>query len=366
MFELETFKSFGSVQAKPPTLTVGTAVYEGWTALRVTASIERAAGAFTLEVTERGGLTGFGRELRQGQRAVVSLAGQVVITGWIDAISRDLQAGAHTVQASGRDATADLVDCAAKVEEYKGQTLLAIALDQVAAFGPPTIPVALTEGMDAGAPFARVRVEPGQSVFEFLERLARHRGCLLMPDGRGGLLIGRAGRIQAAADIVQGQNLLGIRVTDDGRERFSEYEVRGQAAGSDRRHGAAAAHLKGLASDPEVARTRRKIIQAEDGEVDLDTRALWEQRVAYGRSLSARARVQGWEAKTGRLWQPGELVQVQAPAVEVDDLLLIVDCTYTLDGQGTVTEIGLTRPAAYDPAPATREKPDAVDAGWWK
>lgn len=344
-----------------PRLTAGGQIYQGWTGLRIVTSLEHAASQFSLEVTERGGPAGgIFAALSAGQHCVVSLGTAVVITGWIDAVTRSVGPDAHSVTLTGRDATADLVDCAAEVQTYQDQTILAIAQDQLSHFTGPTgaaMPVSMSAGTDPGATFGKVAVEPGETVFELLDRLARARGLLLMPDQSGGLLIGRPGGDAAPAALIEGRNLTGLRGTDDWRDRYSDYIVRDQSAGSDAWHGSAAAAMQATAQDPEVAAVRHRpcVIRGESGETDLQPRADWAARVARARGRSLGLGVQGW-AVGGRLWRAGQTAHVEAPSLGVSGGSWIIrGCTYSLDGQGTRTDLDLVPPGAFDPGPPTAE-----------
>ena len=75
--------------------------------------------------------------------------------------------GAHTIAVRGRDATGDLVDCSAasKPGEWKDARLEEIASALCEPFG-----IRVTREVDTGAPFARFRIEEGESVFEAIER----------------------------------------------------------------------------------------------------------------------------------------------------------------------------------------------------
>lgn len=340
----------------PIELLVDDTAYAGWTALRATTSIEHAAGAFELEVTGRWGAGELPfNVLKPGVECTLKLAGQTVITGWIDALTREIDDRDCRVSLSGRDKTADLVDCSARVPSaYTDRTLDQIAEDQCRDYG-----ITVTTTGAVGKPFKRVVVEPGESVFELLERLARQRGVLLLPDGAGGLIIGQVGTEQAPAPLVLGGNLLSLRYTADFRDRFSEYQGLGQSAGSDDWSGKQAAQVKASATDEAAGAGRRrlKIIVGETGETDLDARVKWERAVRYGRSLSLQARVHGW-AVDGQLWRQNTRVQVHAPQMGMDGAFLVTGVTYTLDNQsGTIAELDLSMPEAYTPEPPTPEQP---------
>lgn len=343
----------------PIELTVNGTAYAGWTSLRASTSIEHASGSFELGVTDRWGAGELPFQvLKPGVECTLTLAGQTVITGWIDAITREIDERDCRVTLSGRDKTADLVDCSARVpSNYDNRTLEQIAEDQCRDYGIPVSTTATT-----GAPFKRVVVEPGESVFELLERLARQRGVLLMPDGQGGLIIGQVGTEQAPAPLVLGGNLRSLRYTLDFKDRFSEYQGLGQSAGRDEWSGKQAAQVQASATDDAAGagRVRRKIIVGETGETDLKARVDWERAVRYGRSLSMQARVVGWAA-AGELWRMNTQVVVrQRPRTEEDITWLIAGVTYTLDNQsGTIADLDLVPPEAYTPEPPKPETPNS-------
>lgn len=335
---------------EPPVIvTVDGTPYGAWTALDARCGIEYMASAFTVQATDRWAL-GELAPILPGQACALTIAGQTIITGHVDALTREIDARSRGVRVTGRDRTADLVDCSATGGPWLQQTLEAIAREVCAEYAVPV----QTHG-DTGAPFERVAVEPGESIYELLERLARARGVLLMPDGAGGLVIGQPGRTEAPDALDLGTNLLSLIYTLDYSDRFGEYVVRGQSAGSDQRSGKDAAQVRALATDDGVAqhRLRRKIIVAEGNDSDLQARAEWERAVRNGRSLTARARVQGWTVD-GALWRAGQLVQITA-GLGLDARLLISGVTYSLDPRGTVTELELTKPEAFTPEPPGKD-----------
>jgi prophage tail gpP-like protein len=75
-------------------------------------------------------------------------------------------------------------------------------------------------------------------------------------------------------------------------------------------------------------------------------------------------RVAGWRQSSGALWRPGLKVMVAAPALYFDNAELVVSSlrfTFS-DGDGTVTELELTRPDAYldSQAGEVEEDPDEL------
>lgn len=328
-------------------LTVAGQRYSGWTALRISRGITQMSGGFELTVTERFDGTTTLRPLRPGQPGTVSIDGVAVIAGNIDAVAPNYDAATHTLTLSGRDATGDLVDCAALHPSggWHGRTLAQIATELAAPF---KVPVQVQT--DVGGPFPRWRIEPGETVMETLDRMARYRGVLLMSDGLGHLLITQPGTAQAPAALVLGDNVLAAHGRASLQERFSRYIVRGQQDGSDEVSGAAAAGPAGSVDDPAVPRYRPTVIVAED-QANLSAcalRAQWQRAVRAARASEIVYTVAGWRAN-GALWQPNTLVTIRDAFMGLDETRLISNVEFSLDDSGEQTQLTVVGRHAYDP-----------------
>ena len=128
------------------------------------------------------------RVIRPGDACRVQLDGDAVIQGWVDVVTVDYDARGHTLSVRGRDTTGDLVDCSAATEpgEWKDARLEEIA---AALCAPFDIGVTVADDVDTGEPFARFRIEEGESVFEAIDRACRFRAVLPRSDGEGGLIL---------------------------------------------------------------------------------------------------------------------------------------------------------------------------------
>lgn len=323
--------------------------YAGWQAVQVTLSMEQCAGAFALAVSER--WTGQGADwvIPAGEACAVMIDGQTVITGHVDQVRMSMDAGSHTVELAGRDATADLVDCSAvrKAGQWRGLRIEQIAAELAEPFG-----VAVRAEVDTGRPLASFALQEGESVFEAIERAARIRALLLVSDGTGGLVLTRAGVRRVATQLVMGENILSARVGLDMRDRFSTYTVKGQAPGNDLFSGKSASQIKATATDPGVGRHRPLIItnDAPDVGATLAQRVQWEASVRAARSYDIEITVQGWHHQDG-LWQPNTTVAVVAPELRLDTDLLITRVVFTLDERGSVTQLQMTHAEAYSLLP---------------
>jgi prophage tail gpP-like protein len=342
------------------TLTIAGTRYGGWKSLRCRRSLEEAAGAFELGVSEIWPEQSTPREIRPFDACALSIDGEVVITGAVDAISTGMMARDHYFSVSGRDKSADLVDCSAV--HGKGEWRNA-RLDQIARDLAATNGITVKVEADVGAVFPQWAIQEGETAFACIERAARMRGVLLLPDGAGGLVLGKAGTQRIGTALVldgEETNVLECVVRNDATQRFQQYVVKGQRAGTDGAYGSSASAMKATASDAGVKRARTLVVVADD-ETDvagLKKRAEWEATVRAARALTVDVTVQGW-SHPGGLWRMNRVVPLRAPALRIERDLLIRDVEYSLDRGGTFTRMTLTPVEAYTPqiAPPARKAP---------
>lgn len=336
-------------------LKIGATRYSGWESVRVSRGIDRLAGSYELRLTENAAGLNVMRAIRPGQAVSVYADGEQVISGFIDTVAPDYDAEQHALHVSGRDATGDLVDCAAvhKSGGWQNRSLAQIAFDLIQPFKSGLEVVA-----DVGQPFAEWRIEPGETVFENLDRAARYRGVLLYSDGLGNLVIGQPGTAPAPGALTLGKNILRARGHSSELERFADYIVRAQQAGTDAVYGSMAAGPSGEALDAAVGRYRPTVIVAEGASdaAGCQARAEWERTVKAARAHQVVYTVLGWRAN-GKLWQPNALVPVTDDFLGIDDRRLIARVDFVLDEDGKRTELTVVPRHAYDPQKLPQPEP---------
>jgi len=275
-----------------------------------------------------------------------------VISGYIDEYETDDTATSSTVRVSGRDKTADLVDCSAiyKTGQWRGAALQQIVADIARPFG---ITVAVWPGTDTGEVFKRFALEEGEKAFEAIDRACKLRAVLVTSTPDGNLLITSASTVNSGVCLLEGVNMKKFNSKHSWKERHSEIILKGQVPGDDHENGAAAAHLKASAKDAEINRYRPLVVIAEHGTSgkSMTDRAAWEIKVRMGRGKRGGCMVVGWrtgkDGQEGPLWQPNTLVQVTSARMNVDMELLIVSCSYQLGEQGKITDLTFARPEAF-------------------
>lgn len=340
-------------------LEVGGKAYRGWQNVSVTRSIESIAGAFSLGIS--GQTRGESWPIGEGEACVVKIAGETVITGYVDERSPSFSETAHSVDVSGRDAAGDMVDSSLELDrwEFNDVDVLSLARKICQPFG---LGVKLQSGLALSAVTIpkRFSIDPGDTAFSALENLCRTAGVLPVSDGLGGIVLTRGSTARTATDLVEGVNVLGdasARFSMSGR--FRTYKVLGSHKGSDNLNGSAAARVRGIALDPAVPRTARTLIVRPEGNVtpaQAKTRAEWEATTRAAKAVTASVRVQGWRQSNGKPWPVNAVTRVKLPTLGLDAVdMLIATATFNASiAEGTTTRLELRRPDAYLPDPSIR------------
>jgi prophage tail gpP-like protein len=335
------------------TLAIDGMLYGGWTRIEIQRGIEQIAGGYVLQLTSRYPGVDVPMQLREGLACRVLLGDDLVVSGFVDDYETDDTATSSSVRLSGRDKTADLVDCSAI---YKNGQWRGVSLEQIVAdiARPFRIEVVVAPGTDTGEPFKRFALEEGEKAFDAIDRACRLRAVLVTSTPDGNLLITTASTVHSGVRLVEGVNMLKFNSKHSWKERHSEIILKGQVPGDDHEFGAAAAHLKASAKDAEINRYRPLVVVAEHGTSNksLADRAAWEVKVRMGRGKRGGCTVVGWrtgkDGQEGPLWQPNTLVDVTSERMNLDAQLLIVHCAYQFTELGRVTELTFALPEAFE------------------
>ena len=235
------------------------------------------------------------------------------------------------------------------------------SVDGIAAVVPPVFGVdpyilkgATFTTIKTGAAVAGHTVQPGETVHEFVARLAEKRGLLVTDDALGRLVLTRVGTGKASTAIVRGGNVLSGSAKHDASKVFSEYAVRGQRVGTDSDFGEGCVNPLGTATDGGMLRFRRLALHSDSQSTSADClkEAQWEAASRLGKSCTGSYTVRGWRQEDGTLWRPNLLVEVRDPFCGLVGEMLITAVTYSLteDG-GTTATIEVALAAGFTPKP---------------
>lgn len=201
-------------------------IFAGWKSLSVYRSLESMSGQFELGVAIRP--EDDVSQIKPGSTVQLKMNGQTVITGYLDELKQSITGDSKIIVVSGRDKTADLVDCSVIHSSYhfKNQTLQQIATTLCQPFGIKVIWQATELG--ANEKIAVWQVEPGETVFDTLSKAARHKGVLVTSDVDGNLVFTDPSK-KVVGNFTLGENILELELNDSWAQRYSLYRVIGDA-----------------------------------------------------------------------------------------------------------------------------------------
>lgn len=333
-------------QPEAVTLTIAGQRHDGWKSIRITRAIDSMCGEFQLGLADRWADQPSRFALEAGAACSVQVAGETVLTGYIDQLLPTIEAESHGIAIVGRDRAADLVDCSAVhvPGSWKNIGIAAIAAELAKPFGISVVTKAPT-----GPALRKFALQQGETVQAAIERLCRFAGLLAVSTADGTVEMVAPAESAPVAAIVDGVNLLSGEATHDVSQRFSTYIVKGQASGDDHANGKTVAQPTGRATDPAVKRYRPLIVVAEEQSTTANSavRARWEASTRAGRGQSAVIVVPGWRDDAGRLFAAGSTVSVTSARLFIDGMMLVQAVTFVLDERGTVAELVVTPPSAW-------------------
>lgn len=332
--------------------------YGGWKSIDISRNLDQAAGNFKLSVSERYPERDQPIGIRPGDQCQILINKDVVITGYVDSLNVSYDSGAHTVSVAGRSKTQDLIDCAALPpwSPIVQKTVVQVANILAEPYGVDIVD-AVGQTVD---PIQKVKINPSETVFQVLTKLANQSGVLLTDDVKGRLLITRAGVDRASTRLELGMNILSGSGDFQHQNRFQEYRVIGQGSMPDENTIAAEVRDEG------VRRTRVHIVR---GEGDLDAkkaedRARWEAATRSGQSSQLTYTVQGWRQENGALWAVNQLIAVKDKYLTVNGLFLISGVAFSLSDRGSLTTLEVVPPSAFEIRPPTIDSA-TKDIGAW-
>ncbi|MBI4804464.1 MAG: phage tail protein [Desulfovibrio sp.] len=289
----------------------------------------------------------------------VLLGSNLLLTGRIDRIERELAKDTQTLSLSGRDNAAVLVDCSAPIFTQRQASLEEI-VDLVARpLGIERIDVRTTGRQK------KVEIEPGITAWDALKQACEANGCWAWMEPDGTMVVG--GPDYSAAPVSslverydgKGNNTLSLSVREDVSSRYSEVTVLGQTHGTESEDGKN--DIMHRETDPNVPGYRPLIIAKGecDNEEEAKRRAkkeLMDSRLA-GFEITARVRGHRVGGQSGEPWRPGQRVHVLSEPHGLDGVYFLMKRAF-IGGKdrGRITELTLKEDGVWLPELADKSK----------
>ena len=285
-------------------------------------------------------------QFKPGDLCDIYLGGHLAIHGIILTRQTVYAAEHHAVQLEGvgitwASARASILD---KESKFDGMTFEQIARKVMA---PTGVGIEVIGKLDA-TPFAKgTKNNPGETIWAFLERLARVRGIVLGSNPYGFMLLIGEHSFSSVENLIEGENVLRMNCIISIVNTRNDFRVRGQTVGGDDKKGTDASEQE--ASAPGSLKLYSPLLTPTEQPVwgipELAMRASHEARWNEGTIIRASVVVQGWLRGGEALWMAGDKVFVSSPMAMLNLEMKIETATFTQDReQGTLTTLDLVVP----------------------
>lgn len=336
--------------------------YSNFTSASCELRLDSLSNTFSFEAVAPGAQS---LPFKGGEACKVAVDGETVLTGFIEVVSVSYDAGDHTINISGRDKTADLLDSTIDdIDDIRGEGLtLKILIEKVISQLGLDIqvidevnPDPFSAAEDIAAP------EPGDNAFAFIEKYSRKRQVLLTSNGDGDVVIATNsgqtadGAVQHIVDASD-NNVLTSSFSYDTTGRYNAYKMASglnpvalnQAGDTDL---ASLVNQSGGVFDSEIRAGRQLILISESpfGGGDCEKRATWEADIRKARGLIYSATVPAFrvDGDEGDLWTINRIYQIVDDFIGKIEPMLCNSVRFTFDvDNGKNTELGFVGENAY-------------------
>lgn len=296
-------------------------------------------------------------QIKPGDVCETYLAGILAFTGKVETRQVYFDANRHHIEiqcATHVDITAAAV--VHKTMEWKDKTFKEIGSELLNRLG---INMVFEGGAPPSYKFPRASAVPGESVYDFLDTLARGlsqsgHGIAFTSNANGDFVV-LMGPGEGSDSVVEGVNILVGREIIYNPTMAGSAPVIGERPGNDKEWGANVSHVPFLSEMQELPLPGMK----SGMPVTLPEVPAWDQKLLAGRvqsetrwkaedQITVIATVYGWLRPTGGLWQRNQTVYVTSPMLIMEnEKLTAKSVTFTQDDRaGTRTTLELCNDAA--------------------
>lgn len=325
--------------------------YEGFTEIAVNNAMENFCSSFsfstTIKETELGRIV---NDIKLSQEAKVYVDNNLLITGFIEDIEKEVSANSHSITVSGRDVGGDIVDSSIVQKSYSQRNFEKL-INLVLKDNGFIIDVINKVGSLNLESAEKIKTEQGETVFNFLDRYAKKLQVLLKTDNKGNLTI-----IREDDDVVKNMlinnytsdtNILSSKIKLSTVDRFNLVEVYSQA--SNKSYTNIGISQKGIATDSQIRSTRRKIVVMNTASESKSLKALAEWNITLRRAKSSRYTCQtlGFYSSNKTLWQPNTLVDIIDYDMEIEGTFLIQGVEFSQSSRGSFTTLDIVEQGSF-------------------
>lgn len=331
-----------SEQSEVATLLVKGNNFKDWETVWVQTNYTDSYSQFRFTCAER---TPDPEQFKPSDACTIRLGDQLAITGVILTRQVAFEGNAHGVMLQGVSETwyAGRASVQHKTGRFDGKTFEDIAKEVLK---PTGIEYKLLGKVDQ-TKFDHCQIQPGEKIFDFLERIGRDRKIIIAADREGKYLFVGEHEAKHVGLLIEGKNIKSCQAVISDQQRHSEYITRAQCSASDDMKYRFAAQQEARAPgsavrySPLLTPIEHPVRTDKEVERRCDMEQMWHE----GQDIQVTVVVQGWFAQSGELWTAGDDVSFKSPMAMINGDLKIQTVTFTQDSQsGSLTTLLLVAP----------------------
>jgi prophage tail gpP-like protein len=329
------------------TLSVRGQLFTDWESVEIVAEHVHAASHFRFTAAERSDQFEALKQFGPGDKCAIYLGNSLTIDGYLELRQVGYDSDRHAIELMGVNVTAPVMRSSVdtKTGSFDGMNFQQVAQKVLAPYAG--IVGLKIVGAINPLPFVQLQNQPGEPIYDFLERIARPRGIIVGNDSFSNVLAIGVHDGPSPTSLVEGINIKKCSAIFHKTHSFTEITAIGQTQGSDQMSGTAANEQEADWAGTGYIRSRL-IVPAEQpvhGIMELKDRARWEAIWLASDEVRIFITTTGWYRYPGRLWWPLDEVSVYSPMIPMDAVMTIQMVTFKQfrDG-GTETEIELRFP----------------------
>lgn len=335
--------------------------YDGFTRKSVDITLDTLSGKFSFtSATLKNQITPFA----VGDACVVTVEGEEVITGYIEAIEPDYQVDAHNIVIQGRDKTCDVIDSSVgKIANYQSDISLQQIIENELKKANITDIDIITKLDEPISNFKTIENQTSgsdQTLFEYFLTYAQKKQVYLTTDGLGNIVISRSTGVSVPEYLINDpdnpeSNIISGSGSYNESNRFYSITVKTQANHAENNlfmtKPKNQENKKAVAYDKDIRESRNLVITVSDSYTtdQLQARAEWERNIRQVESQIYKCTVQGFKrSKDAGIWRPNQLVNVYDKFENLNREMLINDVNFSSSvDDGSITSLTLVDKNAY-------------------
>lgn len=333
------------------TVTVEGQELTGWENYSYNAGIDVMPWQITVTATLHQP-TGNSLNLQEGMEASVKLGDDLLLTGYLVAITENISARAHSLSLLIASKTLDLTDCSGSLvtsdlnignNESSGRSLVGMMGLVCKPFG---VAVTADQGLDNPViPFFAINLT--ETPYAIIDRLCRQVGVIFTDTPEGNVRLVKVGSAQAATTLTYGDTIeeYSEQRSTDGRYSVIKAVLQTSQLLSQEPDSAdyvsqvKASESGREAHDPGITRNRPLLIPVDLGDANFEVaarRVLWEVARRSGRASPITVTVSGHRDASKSLYRPNQPVTLTKPdGNKVDRIIASINLTGGISGRRT-------------------------------